>query len=185
MHSGKQAHLELKSLAGKAMVHLTVEVENDDQFQPRVQPRNGPARQWRREKRAAERDAAAVAADQSGDGPATEKVAEESAVQDIEKDTPTNHKVNITEKVKKKSIEETEKVENEKAKKKVKVVENTTIPDAEVNDELCPNESYELKSQTSLSYSAAAAPTRKLGSFDYYSLKYLSVAFLDLDWNKD
>ena len=167
MLSGKKAHLEMKSLAGKAMVHLSVEVDDDDQFQHRAQPRNGPARQRRREKRAAERDAAVVAADHSGDGPATEKVAEKSVIKDIEKDTPT---VNSTEKVK--TAEETERVE--KAKKKVSVVENTTVSEAEVADEFCPNETYEPKSKTTISYSAAAAPTRKLGSFDYYSLKYPS-----------
>ena len=163
LHSGKKAHLELKSLAGKAMVHLSVEVDDDQQFQPRAQPRNGPACQRRRERRAAERDAAAVAADHSGDGPATEKVAEKSVSKDIEKDTPTNPTVNSDEKVK--TAEETEIVEKAKKNEEENVVEDTTVSEAEVNDEFCPNESYQPKSKTSISYSAAAAPTRKLVNF--------------------
>ena len=62
LHSGKKAHLDIKSVTGKATIHLTVEVDVSNQH-PRVQPRNGPARERRREKRAAAREeAAAVAA---------------------------------------------------------------------------------------------------------------------------
>ena len=59
VYSGKNAHLDVKSEAGKAIVHLTVEV--DVQHQHRAQPRNGPARQRRRERRAAAREAAEIA----------------------------------------------------------------------------------------------------------------------------
>ena len=52
-----------------------------------------------KKKPAAERDAAAIAADYRGDELANENFSEESVIKDIEKDTPTNHMVNITEKV--------------------------------------------------------------------------------------
>ena len=58
LHSGKKAHLDIKSVTGKATIHLTVEVDVSNQH-PRVQPRNGPARERRREKRAAAREEAA------------------------------------------------------------------------------------------------------------------------------
>jgi hypothetical protein len=74
-------------------------------------------------------------------------------------------------------VKETEEVGNkeEKTTRKTNVVGNTTIPVIEVQDEFCPNESYETKSSnTPLSYCAAAVPERKLAGFDYYSLKYSS-----------
>jgi hypothetical protein len=40
-------------------------------------------------------------------------------------------------------------------------------PLSEVQDEFCPNNSYETKSNSTLSYIAAVAPPRKLGVFDY------------------
>ena len=58
LHSGNNAHLEIRSEAGKATVNLTAEVEIP--FKPQFQSRNGPARQRRRERRAAERAAAAA-----------------------------------------------------------------------------------------------------------------------------
>jgi hypothetical protein len=39
-------------------------------------------------------------------------------------------------------------------------------------DEFCPNKSFETKSTSTISYSAPVAPPRKLGGFEYYSLKY-------------
>ena len=58
LHSGNNAHLEIRSEAGKATVNLTAEVEIP--FKPQFQSRNGPARQRRHERRAAERAAAAA-----------------------------------------------------------------------------------------------------------------------------
>ena len=61
LHSGKNAQLEIKSEAGKAVVKLTAEV---DAFPPdHARFRNGPARQRRREKRAANRADAEKAAE--------------------------------------------------------------------------------------------------------------------------
>ena len=40
----------------------------------------------------------------------------------------------------------------------------------EVDDEICSNESYQKKQESSLSYSAAAAPKRKLGGVDYFKM---------------
>jgi hypothetical protein len=54
-----------------------------------------------------------------------------------------------------------EKVAKEKAKSKS--AENASNPRIdEVDDEICSNESYQTKQESSLSYSAAAAPKRKL-----------------------
>jgi hypothetical protein len=69
-----------------------------------------------------------------------------------------------------KEVEETEEVgkKDEKTASKIGVVEKATVPEIELQDEFCPNESYETKSNTTLSYCAAAAPSRKLAGFDYY-----------------
>ena len=62
LHSGKKVHFDIKSVTGKATIHLTVEGDISNQHPDRVQPRNGPARQRRHEKRAAARDEAAAEA---------------------------------------------------------------------------------------------------------------------------
>jgi hypothetical protein len=49
LHCGRKAHLEMKSEAGKAVIHLTAEVDVNEDDHHRAQPRNGPARQRRRE----------------------------------------------------------------------------------------------------------------------------------------
>ena len=181
LHSGRKAHLEIKSEAGKAVVHLTAEVDVNEDDHHRAQPRNRPARQRRREKRAALRDAAATAAEQSGAGSATEKVTEER-VEDIEKDPTVVAKAKVVEETKEVAVKALEVKETEEvANKEENTTSKTTIPVIEVQDEFCPNESYETKSSnTPLSYSAAAAPSRKLAGFDYYSLKYSSES--DTEW---
>ena len=81
--TGKKSHLEIKSEAGKAAVHLSVEV--DVLHEQRDQPRNGPARQRPREKRAAAHDAAIRAVEhvQREESSATEKVADTAFILDI------------------------------------------------------------------------------------------------------
>ena len=169
LHSGKNAHLEIKSEAGKAFVHLSaeVDVQQHEQQLLRAQPRNGPARQRRREKRAAERDAAVIAADHEVDRSAPEKVARNVNTRDVSaEDTPPN-KV-------RKSESKDEEVAEQVTKKKEKVnAENASSPvNDEVEDEFCPNEHYdEAKSNpTPVSYCEAAAPPRKLAGFDYFSM---------------
>lgn len=58
LHSGRNAQLEVKSEAGKAVIKLTTEIEIPPNKPARS--RNGPARQRRRERRAATRAAAAT-----------------------------------------------------------------------------------------------------------------------------
>ena len=61
VYSGRNAHLDIKSEAGKAIVHLTTEVDAyADQEQQCAQLRNGPARQQRRKKRVEARDTAEI-----------------------------------------------------------------------------------------------------------------------------
>ena len=57
LHSGMNAHLDIRSEAGKAIVTLTAEV---DVHPHRVHSRNRPSLQRRREKRAAEKDTIAA-----------------------------------------------------------------------------------------------------------------------------
>ena len=64
LHLGINAHLEIKSEAGKAIVKLTAEVHVCPKH-PAQQSRHGPSRQRRREKQAAEREAAAEAAQEN------------------------------------------------------------------------------------------------------------------------
>ena len=61
VYSGKNTHLDIKSEAGKVIVHLTAEEDvHADQQQQCNQPRNGPARQQHREKQASARDTAEI-----------------------------------------------------------------------------------------------------------------------------
>ena len=72
LHSGKDAQLEIKPAAGKAVVTLTAEVDGIPP--PLVRSRNGPARQHRRERQAADRESAAEeASKQQVDGSVPEK----------------------------------------------------------------------------------------------------------------
>ena len=63
LHLGINAHLEIKSEAGKAIVKLTAEVHVCPKHP--AQSRHGPSRQRRCEKHAAEREAAAEAAQEN------------------------------------------------------------------------------------------------------------------------
>ena len=56
LHSGMNAHLDIRTEAGKAVLTITAEVDVHPHHC--VQSRNGPSRQRRREKRAAAREAA-------------------------------------------------------------------------------------------------------------------------------
>ena len=174
MHSGKKVDLNIKSEAGKAVINLTVEVDVPLQPQRSAQPRNGPARQRRREKRAAARDAAeqtalAEEAAKNVPNPASEK--DEVIV--VKKVDPNLH-VTETDKMVAKETTTAEEVTNRKenSNSKVHVAGKAAFPLSEVQDEFCPNKSFENKSTNTLSYSEAVAPIRKLGGFDYYSLKY-------------
>ena len=55
MLSGMKVHLDIKTEAGKAVVHLTAEVDVHVP-PPQQHSRNGPSRQRRRERRAQARD---------------------------------------------------------------------------------------------------------------------------------
>ena len=81
LHLGVNAHLEIKSKAGKAFIKLTAEVDVCPQHP--AQSRHGPSRQRRRERRSAEREAAAEAAQENS---VVEK-AIESKVEQVLKDT--------------------------------------------------------------------------------------------------
>jgi hypothetical protein len=158
VYSGKNAHLDVKSEAGKAIVHLTVEV--DVQHQHRAQPRNGPARQRRREKRAAAREAAEIA-NHEVDGSAIVKEVENTETRDVsEEDNLEN--------VEESEVSEQETRENGKAKSAEKASKPVI---EEVDDEFCSNKSYQTKPESCSSCSAApAVPQRKLAGFDYYSM---------------
>ena len=72
LKSGKNAHPDIKSEAGKASIKLTVEFDLDTS--KNLPPfRNGPSRQRRRERRAAERAAAAEEVVKPTDGSNSEK----------------------------------------------------------------------------------------------------------------
>ena len=186
LYSGKNARLEIKSEAGKAVVTLTAEVDVRDEtpiHEHHVQSRNGPARQRRREKRAAARavaiEAAAQVAGQRVDTSASEKAAELISTEaEIEEEACVNHVA-----VKVKEAEAPAKIiavkakETEKDKIYKKDAEEATIPVIEVTDEFCPNDIYTEVNPipTPSPPSAASAPpppSRGLGSFDYYSMQY-------------
>ena len=77
---GMNAHLEIKSEAGKAIVKLTAE----EDVCPQHPARHGPSRQRRCEKNAAEREAAAEAAQENS---VFEEILETKSEQ-VSKDTP-------------------------------------------------------------------------------------------------
>ena len=176
LHSGKNAHLDIKSETGKAIVKLTAEVDvlPQHQHQHRVQSRNGPSQQRRREKRAAARLAAAAAAvevTQDVDSSAVEQVAEETSTENITQDKAI---LDVAVKAKVVLAEEDKNIEAGKA-----VVEEVGKPPTteEVIDEMCSNETYnKAKSITTTSQSVTPSSTssRRLAGFDYYSLKYPS-----------
>jgi hypothetical protein len=130
VNAGKNAHLDIKSEAGKAIVHLTAEVDaHADEEQQLAQPRNGPAWQRRREKRAAARDTAKI----------VKTAAAETAFHQVKVVENTNHRKASGEDTLKnvntlKKSESEEKVAEEKAKSKS--AENASNPViAEVDDE--------------------------------------------------
>ena len=125
-------------------------------------------------KRAAACDAAAQTADaneavQNVDDPTSE----EDKVIVVKKVDPTLHVAEIA-KCEVKEDTAAEEVTNQKEDTDIKVhaAGKAANPLSEVQDEFCPNKSFDTKSTPTLSYSAAVAPPRKLGGFDYYSLKY-------------
>ena len=161
MNSGRNAHLSIKSEAGKASVHLTAEVDvHVRQQQHRAQPRSGPARQRRHERRAAARESAEIA-NHEVDGSATvEEVENTKSIDASGEDNLEN-------------VEESEVSEQEtRDKVKAKRAEKVSKPMIEeVDDEFCPNESYQTKPESCSSCGAApAVPERKLAGFDYYSM---------------
>jgi hypothetical protein len=183
LRSGKNAHLDIKCEAGKAIVSLTAEVDVDHPQHPHhVQSRNGPSRQRRREKRAALREAAEEVA-QDVDSSASDEVAEESSTENIHKEEDV---IGLAAKAKEVPAEEAKEVPAEEAKKvgagKAKLEEERNESKAEeVIDEFCSNDVYsEAKSIIPTPALNAAAPSlpasstssRKLAGFDYYSLKY-------------
>ena len=85
LHSGKNAHLDIKSEAGKAIVTLTAEVDVHPQH--RVQARNGPSRQRRREKGAAAREAAANLEDEESVQAVVEEITDEMKTETVPKAT--------------------------------------------------------------------------------------------------
>ena len=148
VYSGKNAHLDVKSEAGKAIVHLTVEV--DVQHQHRAQPRNGPARQRRCERRAVAREAAEMA-NHEVDGSATvEEVENTKSIDASGEDNLEN--------VEESEVSEQETRDKVKAKRAEKV-SNPMIE--EVDDEFCPNESYQTKPESCSSCGAAPAVTQR------------------------
>jgi hypothetical protein len=169
-HAGKNAHLDIKSEAGKAIVHLTAEVDaHADQEQQRAQPRNGPARQWRREKRAAARDTAEIvnaAAAETADHQV--KVVENTNTREASGEDTLKNIDTL-----KKSESEENKVAEKVAKEKAESISAENASNHridELDDEICSDESYQTKQESSLSYSAAAAPKRKLGGVDYFKM---------------
>ena len=91
LYSGRNAHLDIKSELGKAIVHLNAEVDvNVHQEQHRAQPRNGPARQRRREKRAVARDAAENETHQLDSSAPVKVVENTNAKETSEEDTLEN-----------------------------------------------------------------------------------------------
>ena len=113
LHLGVNSLLEIKSVAGKAFIKLTAEVDVCPQHP--AQSRHGPSRQRRRERRAAEREAAAEAAQENS---VVEKAIKTKSEQ-VPEDTLA---VNANEEPSKESkSEEAEKVEEVKKEAEEKV----------------------------------------------------------------
>ena len=159
LHSGMNAHLDIKTEAGKAIVTLTAEVDVHPHH--RVQSRNGPSRQRRREKRAAAREAAETLE------------AEEVVVEAVVEETPeeTKNETGSTDTI---AVNASTVIDEEsKSQKAVKASATGKKSTEEVVDEICPNEVYN-KAKTSSSTSRSAAPpsTSRKPAFDYYTLEY-------------
>ena len=159
LHLGVNAHLEIKSEAGKAIIKLTAEVDVCPQHP--AQSRRGPSHQRRRERRAAEREAAAEAAQEIS---VVEKAIETKSEQ-VPKDTLA---VNATED----PFKESKSEEAEEVALKEDTRKHTT---EEVVDEVCPNDVYN-KTNPNPNTSGSAGPgppsTSPRIPFDYYSLTY-------------
>ena len=83
-----------------------------------------------------------------------------------------DHTHHVAEGAKREVMEDTTTEDEEDTNSEVIFARKAVDPLSEVQDEFCPNVSFENKSTSTLSYSAAVAPLRKLGGVDYYSLKY-------------
>ena len=160
LYLGVNAHLEIKSEAGKAFIKLTAEVDVCPQHP--AQSRRGPSHQRRRERRAAEREAAAEAAQENS---VVEKAIKTKSEQ-VPEDTLA---VNANE-------ESNSESKSEEAEK-VALKEDTRKPTTEeVVDEVCPNYVYnKTKPKPTTSGSEGPGPpstSPRKPPFDYYSLTY-------------
>ena len=181
--AGRNASLTLSSNAGKAVLNLRVDLgvlEEQDPHPPHhpsTRSRNGPSQQRRRDRRAAARKATSEQAE------AVLSLEERQVLREAEK-AEANHdaekaeanvnavkanivtEVKVTEEVKENAVDKVQKDTE-------KVVHNGPEGEADlVVDEFCSNESYNLDKTNSATSQSAPRPSRGLGSFDYYSLKF-------------
>ena len=108
LNAGKNAHLSLKSEAGKAFVSLSVEIEQNEASRLYRPARNGPARQRRRERRELARAQATVAAEDAAAGVTLEDTEMEAS----EAANPTNAE-EASAKVAAAFVEPRDEIENE------------------------------------------------------------------------
>ena len=169
---GRSANLTLSSNAGKASLHLRVDlgVLSQESPPPPKQTRNGPARLRRREKRAAARKANAEEAE------ATLTAEEREVLEWAEKAK--------TKAVAEKAIVPVEESTDVEPKKTEQVEKETQTSAVEVTDELCKDSEYGSKSpndskEEPKSVEAAShqkpppiRDRRTLGGIDYYTMTY-------------
>ena len=163
--------MTLSSNAGKASLHLCVDLGVLSQESPPTQTRNGPARLRRREKRAAARKANAEEAE------ATLTAEEREVLEWAEKAK--------TKAVAEKAIVPVEESTDVEPKKTEQVEKETQTSAVEVTDELCKDSEYGSKSpndsnkEEPKSVEAAShqkpppiRDRRTLGGIDYYTVTY-------------
>ena len=83
-----------------------------------------------------------------------------------------DHTHHVAEGAKREVMEDTTTEDEEDTNSEVLFAGKAVDPLSEVQDEFCSNETFETKSNSTLSYISAVSQPRKLGAFDYYSLKY-------------
>ena len=172
--AGRNASLSLSSNAGKAVIHLHLDLgvlgqqDHSPPHHPPHQTRNGPSQQRRRERRAAARQAAAEQAEAtlSLEEKDVLKKAEKAEAEFVTEKVILRAEAKVAEKV-------IDIVTIEEVKDTEQVVQDEAVDRANiVHDEFCSNASYsEGKSTPTPSPSAPPPrPSRGLGSFDYDSL---------------
>ena len=174
--AGRNASLTLSSNAGKAVMNLRVDLgvlEHQDRrhHHPPQRSRNGPAQQRRRERRAAARQASTEQAEailsleerevlEAAEKAEAHAVAEEASAKASAEQIPENVNKVCAEIA---ATSDTEKIVDE--------AEKTSTP-VKVVDEFCSNASYSEERSTQTDAYTVPPSSRRLGGFDYYSLRY-------------